>query len=57
VAEVLVVVEAAGVVEDGEEADDGLVGAGFGRLSRDIHFPAVKGHPVSRTTPGVPFTW
>jgi hypothetical protein len=31
--------------------------AGITRVSRDIHFPSVKGHPVSRTTPGVPFTW
>ena len=26
------------------------------QVSRDIHFPAVKGHPVSLTSPGVPVT-
>jgi transposase-like protein len=26
-------------------------------MSRDIHFPAVEGHPVSRTVPGVSRSW
>ena len=35
------------------------VGGGDARsfLSRDIHFPAVGGHPVSRTSPGVSRSW
>jgi len=49
VVEVAAVVAAARVVEDGEEADDGLVGAGFsGQLEAEIFYPPPVVRAVDR---------